>query len=56
MREKTKCPTCKGKKKVEYLINTHDDETSSGLCFNCNGDGYIYEANGDGDDYYFCYW
>jgi len=60
MRIKTTCPICKGKKKVDYLVSVHNDETSSGLCHNCNGDGYVYEpnknGNGNGDDYLFCYW
>ena len=49
------CPTCKGKKNVNYLVSIHNDETSLGPCNNCDGKGFIYEAN-NGDDYLFCYW
>lgn len=51
------CKTCKGKGRVEYLVNQHDDKKEWDTCHTCKGKGVIHYMTDDEErDYWENYW
>ena len=57
MPETKRCPTCKGKGSVEYLLNQHDDKKEWDTCHDCGGKGEKhYMTDEEERDYHADYW
>tara|TARA_R110000772_G_scaffold2410_4_gene8541 strand:- start:31112 stop:31294 length:183 start_codon:yes stop_codon:yes gene_type:complete len=53
MTDTRKCPLCKGKGVINYLVNQHDDKYELDTCTECKGKGEIhYMSDEDEQDYH----